>query len=189
MLQHKAAAAILCAMTVASMITAADATQLKVSAHCDNDGRCVSFAPAREYSAPAYKRRAHRAHRTKRYDVSGAAVVASRSGIRVRVNPSARAALQCVVDHVEAAGVRIKFMRGYGPGTVPGSQHPPGRAIDINQLARDVTRPSVPRHVSNTAADRCGVVSGARWSYRDNGHWNLISTSSTEPWPRVLSNR
>lgn len=114
--------------------------------------------------------------------------VASRSGVKIKVAPSARAALQCVVDHVEAAGVRIKFMRGYGPGTVPRSLHPPGRALDINQLSRDVTRPHVPRHVSNAAADRCGVISGARWGYADNGHWNLGRAGTPkEPWPRVIA--
>lgn len=179
MLTRKSAAAILCAMTVALSITAANATQLK-HGQCDNDGRCVSFAPAQDYSSPR-KRKPQ-----KRFETIGGAFVASRSGIRVRVNASARAALQCVVDHVEASGVRIKAMRGYGPGTVRGSLHPGGRAIDINQTARDVTRPAVPRAVANAAADRCGVVSGARWSYADNGHWNLYSTSSVEPWPRVL---
>jgi hypothetical protein len=99
--------------------------------------------------------------------------VTSRSGVKVRVATSARAALQCVVDYVEAAGVRIKFMRGVGPGTVKGSQHPGGRAIDINQHRRDVTYPKVPRKVSNAAADHCKVVSGARWKDADNGHWNL----------------
>ena len=100
-------------------------------------------------------------------------IVKSRSGVAVRVHPSAQAALQCVVDYVEASGVRVKYMRGYGRGTVRGSLHPSGRAIDINQYARGRTRPHVPAHVSNAAADRCGVVSGARWAWNDNGHWNL----------------
>lgn len=118
---------------------------------------------------------------------NGAARVRSKSGVTVRVNPSARAALQCVVNYVENAGVKIKFMRGYGAGTVRGSMHPGGRALDINQTARDVTRPRVPRSVSNAAADNCGVISGARWGYADNGHWNLTQFGRPrEPWPRVL---
>lgn len=185
MLTRKSAAVIVCAWLAS--ITAANATQLK-HGQCDNDGRCVSFAPAKEYSAHASKRRAHRVHRTKRHDVGGAAVVASRSGVRVRVAPSARAALQCVVDHVEAAGVRIKFMRGYGPGTVKGSLHPGGRAIDINQLARNVTRPVVPVHVANAAGDVCGLISGARWGYQDTGHWNMPGRVA-EPWPRILASK
>lgn len=100
--------------------------------------------------------------------------VRSHSGIAVRVAPSARKALQCVIDFVEQHGVRIMALRGYGPGTVAGSLHPAGKALDINQYARDRTRPGVPRRVSNLAGDKCGVVSGARWRDADNGHWNLV---------------
>jgi hypothetical protein len=50
MLTRKSAAAILCAMTVALSITAANATQLK-HGQCDNDGRCVSFATSEDLSA------------------------------------------------------------------------------------------------------------------------------------------
>lgn len=102
-----------------------------------------------------------------------AAQVRSKSGVTVSVAPSARAALQCVVDYVEAAGVRIKYMRGYGRGTVRGSLHPSGRALDINQTGRNKTRPHVPPSIANAAADKCGVVSGARWHWRDGGHWNM----------------
>lgn len=116
---------------------------------------------------------------------AGGVIVRSQSGIVIRVSPTARAALQCVVDYVESAGVKIKSMRGYGPGTVKGSLHPGGRAIDINQTARNKTSPVVPRSVSNAAADACGVISGARWSYADNGHWNL--GKHREPWPRAMA--
>lgn len=114
-------------------------------------------------------------------------IVRSKSGVVIKVAPSARAALQCVVDFVERSGVRVKYMRGYGRGTVRASLHPSGRAIDINQYARNRTKPSVPRSVSNAAADHCGVISGARWGYADNGHWNLsVFGEPKEPWPRVL---
>lgn len=119
--------------------------------------------------------------------LADAATVRSRSGVRIKVAPSARLALQCVVDYVESRGIRIKAMRGYGRGTVAASLHPSGRALDINQIARDVTRPVVPRSISNAAADKCGVTSGARWGYADNGHWNLrLVSEPLEPWPRVL---
>ena len=107
-----------------------------------------------------------------------AATVHSKSGITVHVSPGARAALQCVVNYVEKAGVRIKAMRGYGAGTVAHSLHPSGQALDINQLGRGVTSPYVPGRVSNAAADKCGVVSGNRWANNDNGHWNLGHTAS-----------
>lgn len=119
--------------------------------------------------------------------VADASAVKSRSGITVSVSPSAQRALQCVVDHVEASGVRIKYMRGIGRGTVRGSMHPSGNALDINQTGRNITRPVIPRSVSNAAADACGVISGARWGYADNGHWNLARHGEAkEPWPRVV---
>lgn len=101
------------------------------------------------------------------------AEVRSHTGIRIHVAEGARKALQCVVDYVERHGVKIKAMRGYGAGTVAGSLHPSGRALDINQTARDVTSPRVPRSVSNGAGEACGVISGARWRDADNGHFNL----------------
>lgn len=107
------------------------------------------------------------------FNAADAATVRSRSGITVHVSPAAAGALQCVVDHVERAGVRIKSMRGTGRGTVRSSLHPSGRALDINQTGRNRTRPHVPARIANAAADACGVISGARWRHADNGHWNL----------------
>src|SRR5262245_12473081 len=104
---------------------------------------------------------------------ASAATVCSSNKICVRVAPEARAKLQCVVDHVERAGVRVKSMRGYGRGTVRGSRHPSGHAIDINQTARGRTKPHVPRQVANAAGRACGVVSGGTWRHDDTGHWNL----------------
>lgn len=136
----------------------------------------------------AHVRAPRKPSRVVRVDANGNSVVRSQSGVAVKVASDARAALQCIVDHVEAAGVRVKAMRGYGAGTVRGSLHPAGRALDINQTDRDVTWPPVPRRVSNAAADKCGVISGARWGYADNGHWNLAVHGRTtqEPWPRVV---
>jgi hypothetical protein len=104
------------------------------------------------------------------------AIVKSRTGVAVRVARSAREKLQCVIDYVEGHGVQIKSMRGIGRGTVRGSMHPSGQALDINQDDRNVTHPHVPRPISNAAADHCDVISGARWHFADNGHWNLRPT-------------
>lgn len=106
---------------------------------------------------------------------SHGAEVRSRSGVTIKVAPSAQRAAQCVFDFVEARGIKIKYARGYGEGTVRGSYHPSGRAWDINQYARNRTKPHIPPSVSNAAADACGVVSGARWGWKDNGHWNVRS--------------
>ncbi len=104
---------------------------------------------------------------------SAVALVKSSNGVAVRVAVSARDKLQCVIDYVEAHGVHIVSMRGIGKGTVGGSFHPSGQALDINQDHRNFTHPYVPHEVSTAAADHCGVVSGARWHSADNGHWNL----------------
>lgn len=117
------------------------------------------------------------------------AEVRSRSGVRVKVAAAAQHRLQCVVNYVEAHGVRITAMRGYGRGTVRHSLHPSGRALDINQTDRNVTHPAVPHAVASAAGRTCGVISGSDWSYADNGHWNLKSGHDREPWPRVVSNK
>ena len=106
---------------------------------------------------------------------ANAARICSQSRKCVNVAPSAAKALQCVIHYVEQAGVRIVAMRGYGHGTVHGSQHPAGRALDINQTGRGRfgRNPRVPGHVADAAADHCGVISGNRWANNDNGHWNL----------------
>jgi hypothetical protein len=114
------------------------------------------------------------------------APVRSKSGKTVQVAPSAQRALQCVVDYLEQHGVRITSMRGYGRGSVPASLHPSGRALDVNQYARDRVRPKVPRHISNAAADTCGVISGARWNNADNGHWNLPVTARRRAQEKAL---
>ena len=161
--------------------------------HWTNEGRVICMGlTGHAQIGRSYTKRQVVKHRSSRhrvaYDANGNSVVRSSRGVSIRVAPSARAALQCVVDYVEAAGVRITAMRGYGVGTVRSSLHPSGRALDINQTGRDITSPAVPRSISNAAADKCGVISGARWGYADNGHWNLAihGRASQEPWPRVI---
>ena len=183
-------AAIIMALTF--LIATGNAAEARDVCTYDNNGRvnCMASAGPTQYGRSHKKRQVRHVARHK-FDANGnrvIAIVKSRSGVSVRVSPNAHTALQCVVDYVEAAGVRIKAMRGYGPGTVRASLHPSGRALDINQTDRDITIPHVPRLVSNAAADKCGVISGARWGYADNGHWNLAvhGRVTQEPWPRVL---
>ena len=179
---------------IAALFFASLANPAEAMTNCtyDNNGRTICMGPAgHTQNGRSYTKRQVAKHRSARRHVvysNGNSVVRSIRGVAVRVAPSARAALQCVVDYVEARGVRITAMRGYGAGTVRASLHPSGRAIDINQTHRNVTRPIVPRSVSNAAADKCGVISGARWGYADNGHWNLAihGRASQEPWPRVV---
>lgn len=134
---------------------------------------CLVITP---YGAEAKRKPRHHGYERsvhEKFDHSSYSHVRSRSGVSVRVHPSAVAKLQCVVNYVESAGVRIKYMRGYGRGTVRGSLHPSGRAIDINQYARGRTRPHINASVAAGATRTCGVVGGESWRNRDDGHWNL----------------
>lgn len=101
------------------------------------------------------------------------ATVRSRSGATAHVSAAAARPLQCVVNRLEASGYPIKFMGGYRRhGSVRGSLHPLGLALDINQVARGVTIPRMPR--SEIAIARsCGVISGAVWCNNDSGHFQV----------------
>lgn len=107
------------------------------------------------------------------------AEVRSRSGKHAHVSAAAQPRLQCVVDFIEARGIRITAMRGYGRGTVRGSLHPSGQALDINQIGRDRTRPHIPVMIANAAGVQCNVISGGTWRARDSGHWNLAGHRHT----------
>lgn len=98
--------------------------------------------------------------------------VTARGGVKVRVAPASRATLQCLIDRIEAAGCRVRFMRGIGRGTVRHSLHPSGHAIDINQLARNRVAICPSPRLSRVAARSCGAISGGDWHRSpDNGHF------------------
>jgi hypothetical protein len=112
------------------------------------------YCPTGAASAPTAER-SSRARRHATAHVRGPAgrraTVTSKSGITVSVAARAQAALQCVVNHVESAGVRIVAMRGYGSGTVAHSLHPSGNALDINQTGRAYSARSTRRAGSGSA--------------------------------------
>lgn len=139
---------------------------------CNNDGRCIVKAGGERMTLRSHRGK-HRANGGASIIHHGGATVRSKSGVTVRVNPAAQSALQCVVDYIERSGIPVKYMRGYGAGTVSASLHPSGNALDINQYARGRTRPHIPVSVANSAGDACGVVSGGRWTNNDAGHWNV----------------
>lgn len=106
--------------------------------------------------------------------------VKSRSGATAQVAPHAAAKLQCVIDGIEAAGGTIQFMGGWrAKGTIEQSKHPRGEALDINQYARNVVRPGLPKHTSLIAA-KCGVLHGAVWRNADAGHFELTTTRNAQ---------
>jgi hypothetical protein len=112
------------------------------------------------------------------------------------VHPAALGVLTCMLRGMEAQGLPIKTIWGYGcrPRLRSGaaSYHTRGMAIDINQSARDTTFPTVPREASIKVAQSCGGVSGAQWwrpsdankspakRSSDNGHFEMHSLSRAE---------
>ena len=102
-----------------------------------------------------------------------AATVRSKSGATAQVADRAASAFQCVIDRLEGQGYPVRFMGGYrSHGSVRGSLHPQGLALDINQVGRNRTQPAMPRNEIELAAS-CGVISGAQWAYGDSGHFQI----------------
>lgn len=101
------------------------------------------------------------------------ATIRASSGATAKVADRAAGPFQCLINKLEEAGYRIQFMGGYRRhGSRRQSLHPAGLALDINQYARNVTRPRMPRS-EIAIANSCGVISGAQWASRDSGHFQL----------------
>jgi hypothetical protein len=102
-----------------------------------------------------------------------AGVVRSSSGATAHVASRATGAFQCLVSALDRQGYPIRFMGGWrAHGSVRASLHPAGLALDINQYARNVTRPRMP-HNEIALANSCGLISGAQWANSDSGHFQL----------------
>jgi hypothetical protein len=103
----------------------------------------------------------------------GRGVVKASTGAVAYVAGHASTAFQCVIDKLEAQGYPVKEMGGYARGGhIRGSLHYSGTALDINQLARNVTSPRMPANEIQIAND-CGLISGAQWRHADSGHFQL----------------
>jgi hypothetical protein len=99
--------------------------------------------------------------------------IRSSSGATAHVADRAAGPFRCLIEKLERVGYRIQFMGGYRRhGSRRHSLHPAGLALDINQYARNVTRPRMPRN-EVAIANSCGLVAGAQWSSRDSGHFQL----------------
>lgn len=109
-----------------------------------------------------------------------ASIVQSRSGARANVSAALAPHAQCLINRIDASGHRIRYMRGYGRGTVRGSLHPAGNALDIDQSGRN--RANLPR-AAHYWAQACGLVSGASWrGAPDFGHFQLGGYSGRRHW-------
>lgn len=100
-------------------------------------------------------------------------VVRSASGATAHVASHATSAFQCLVDELDRQGYPIHFMGGWRAyGSVRRSLHPAGLALDINQYARNRTRPRMPNN-EIALANACGLISGAQWANGDSGHFQF----------------
>lgn len=100
-------------------------------------------------------------------------LIRSRSGVTAHVAGRATGAFQCLVAALDRQGYPIRFMGGYRRhGSVRGSLHPAGLALDINQYGRNRTRPRMPSN-EIALANACGLIAGAQWANGDSGHFQL----------------
>jgi len=97
--------------------------------------------------------------------------VRSVSGATATVAGHVSHKFQCLVNKLDRAGYKIKFMGGIrANGSVPNSKHPRGLALDINQTARNVVTHRFPAG-TNEMASSCGLFHGKMWGYADTGHF------------------
>lgn len=95
------------------------------------------------------------------------------AGASTTVAQGAAGPLQCVLTSLASRGYPVRFIRGYGHGSVPGSLHPAGMALDVNQTSRNRTTPRMP-HDEIEMASACGAISGASWGGSpDSGHFQV----------------
>lgn len=122
-----------------------------------------------------HARREHRIREVSNYGALtasiGSGIVRAASGAVAHVAAGATHAFQCVVNALESQGYPVRFMGGYARGGhIRGSLHYSGRALDINQVSRNITSPRMPGNEIEIARG-CGLISGAQWAHGDSGHF------------------
>lgn len=126
------------------------------------------------------------------------ATVRSKSGKTAKVAPRYRSQFQALIDDLERDGYRIEFMGGWRKwgSCRQCDAHPAGRAIDINQTARNRVTRRFPSDVTTIAA-RHGLCHGAIWGNADRGHFEIADASRStqcralaqKSWPRVVEHK
>lgn len=102
---------------------------------------------------------------------AGAETIHASTGARAEVSPQAASNFRCLISGLEAEGYRIDFMGGYRRhGSVRGSLHPAGLALDINQTGRGRVTRRLPSNATSVA-EGCGLIHGAVWRNQDQGHF------------------
>jgi hypothetical protein len=98
-------------------------------------------------------------------------------------------AFQCLINKLEAQGYPVHEMGGYARGGhIRHSLHYSGRALDVNQLSRGVTKPRMPDN-EIALANACGLISGAQWVNNDSGHFQLGGYAGRKPLQRLADRR
>jgi hypothetical protein len=142
-------------------------------------------------TAASYSGSAHaaRSQITKSGCASGKeqALFQASNGVGAYAHPSSVSTFQCILQGFENIGMRIAWVGGYGCRPLRTSNHPRGLAMDVNQYARDRTRPVVPRQPGVDIARKCNATSGAVWRHPDNGHFELRSASRSQQRARRAS--
>lgn len=117
-----------------------------------------------------------------------------------QVNPAFQPSMQCLVDKLEAQGVKVVNYRGYGTACYGSrafsrSLHFRGLACDVMQKSRDLTLLTqyMAKSAINQLAASCNVVSGGIWPGpprppshgSDLGHFQIRSASRSVQSQRV----
>lgn len=98
----------------------------------------------------------------------------SACGAHAYVSSHYASRFQGFVTELCKSGYRIREMGGWRSwGSCWGcNMHPRALALDVNQLARNLTRPRMPKSVSAMAV-RHGLYPGAYFSSPDTGHFEV----------------
>lgn len=153
----------------------------------DNDGRTVCGGPVVE--------KKQRSRRVTDANGNWLVTIKASNGKTAKVAASYSRQFQAFINDLERAGYRIDFIGGWRKH---GScrrcdSHPAGRAIDVNQTARNRVTRKLPPNIATIAA-RHGLCHGAIWGNPDRGHFEVADKSratscrqyAREHWPRVV---
>lgn len=171
----------------ASVIVALSVTLATPSYSCtfNNDGRKVCDVAK------------SKGHSRRVTDANGnwLVTIKASNGRTAKVAARYSSQFQGFIADLELAGYRIDFIGGW---RAHGScrrcdAHPAGRAIDVNQTARNRVTRRLPPNITTIAA-RHGLCHGAIWGNPDRGHFEVAEKSratschrfAREHWPRVV---
>ena len=137
------------------------------------DGRIVAAHPITDVHVKYKRKRGKIRSKYIKIARSKAGNIHSASGASAYVAPASAYKFQCIVNWLDARDYKIQFMGGYrAHGSVRQSKHPLALALDINQTGRNRVTRAFPAGV-NQAAEGCGLLHGAVWAWKDQGHFEV----------------